>query len=146
MFNFYIKHHWFITFFGAFLLLVLSLIPSGPVNPLSWIQLLHIDKIAHVLAYSIWCFALLFSFYKQYKEPQLRYSLTLLPFFIAFVYGVIMELLQHTISADRVGEWPDVIANATGCLLGLLVFFGLKNWTNQKLNTYEKSQNTSSKH
>ena len=120
--------------------------PSGPVNPLSWIQLLHIDKIAHVIAYFIWCFALLFSFYKQYKELDLRYSLTLLPFLIASIYGVLMELLQHTISADRVGEWPDVIANTTSCVLSLLVFFGLKKWTNQKLIAYEKPENKSSKH
>lgn len=120
--------------------------PAGPSNPLSWIKLLHIDKVAHVLAYFIWSFALIFSFSKQYNLSVLRYTKTLLAFAIALLYGMLMEVLQATLSNDRVGEWPDVIANAVGCCLGLGVFFRVRKMYNLKFDTYEKSKNTPSKH
>ena len=146
MFRFYFNYHWFFSIFGAFLLLVLSLIPAGPLNPLSWIKVLHIDKVAHILAYFIWSFALIFSFSKQYKLSVLRYTKTFSAFTIALFYGMLMEVLQATLSSNRVGEWPDVIANSVGCCLGLVVFFRVRKMYNLKFNTYEKPENTASKH
>lgn len=120
--------------------------PAGPANPLSWINVMHIDKIAHVLSYFLWSFALIFSVSKQYNFSILRYIKAFLAFAIALLYGVLMEVLQATLSADRVGEWPDVIANAVGCCLGLVVFFRVRKMDNLKLDTYEKPENTPSKH
>lgn len=126
--------------------MVLSLMPAGPTNPLSWIKVLHIDKVAHVLAYLFWSFALILSISKQYNLSVLRYSRTLLAFAIALMYGGLMEVLQATLSTDRVGEWPDVIANAVGCCLGLVVFYRVRKMYNLELNTYEKPKNTPSEH
>ena len=90
-------------------------------------------------------FALIFSFSKQYNLSVLRYTITFPAFAIALMYGALMELLQFTLSNDRLGEWLDVIANAIGCSLGLVLFLWVGKTDNQKFDTYDKPKNTKSK-
>lgn len=146
MLKFYVNHHWYFSILGALILLVLSLIPSGPINPISWINILHIDKLAHIIAYSVWTFTLILSFSKQYYQLRLRFKKTLLAFTLALMYGILMEMLQATISVDRVGEWVDVVANGIGCIIGLVVFYKVSKTLNLKLHNHGQSQNQTSKY
>lgn len=76
------------------------------------------DKIYHVLAYAI-LVLVLFNFLdtKNLKHPIILSS------FIAVIYGIILEVLQHMVTATRVSDPYDVWANAVGVVTGVLTIF-----------------------
>ena len=75
----------------------------------------NIDKLYHLFAYFTLSSCWLFSFY---KKPSLKYIIIL----ICIIYGIIIEVLQDTLTLYRTGDYNDVLANTIGIILGLLVF------------------------
>ena len=73
------------------------------------------DKVYHLFAYFTLTICWLFSFY---KKPSLKFKIIT----VCIVYGIIIEVLQHTLTAYRTGDFYDVLANTTGILLGMIVF------------------------
>ena len=49
---------------------------------------------------------------------------------LAIVYGIIIEILQYTITTDRMAEFGDVLANTLGAFAGI----GLIRWVFSKKN------------
>lgn len=78
------------------------------------IQISNLDKWEHCFAYFILTFFWLLAFYKKQQK--------LLVVFCCILFGIIIEILQHTITNYRTGDYLDVIANSLGVLFGLLVF------------------------
>ncbi len=74
----------------------------------------NIDKIYHLVAYfgltSSWLFAL--------KKPKYKYKVLI----ACVLYGIILEVLQTTLTEYRAGELFDFLANSVGVLLALLIF------------------------
>jgi len=75
----------------------------------------NIDKLYHLFAYFMLSFCWLFSFY---KKPTLKYIIVI----SCIIYGIIIEVLQDTLTLYRTGDFKDVLANTVGIVLGLLVF------------------------
>lgn len=75
----------------------------------------NVDKLYHLFAYFVLSFCWLFSFY---KKPTLKYIVVT----SCIIYGIIIEVLQHTLTLYRTGDFKDVLANTVGIVLGLLVF------------------------
>lgn len=75
----------------------------------------NIDKLYHLFAYFTLSSCWLFSFY---KKPALKFIII----FFCIIYGIIIEVLQDTITLYRTGDFKDVLANTIGIVLGLLVF------------------------
>ncbi|WP_232457031.1 VanZ family protein [Polaribacter sp. SA4-12] len=75
----------------------------------------NIDKVYHLFAYFMLSSCWLFSFY---KKPALKYIIVI----FCVIYGIIIEVLQHTLTLYRTGDFKDVLANTLGIVLGLLVF------------------------
>jgi VanZ family protein len=98
-------------------LLVLSLIKV----PEYKVSVTHLDKWQHCFAYFVLSISWLIVFYKKKKKRFIVVCCILL--------GVIIEILQNTLTSYRTGDFYDVIANAIGVLLGLFVFnkFSKKN-------------------
>lgn len=78
------------------------------------IQISHIDKWQHSIAYFTLSISWLFSFYKK----KVKYLIIL----SCILFGIIIEVLQHTLTNYRTGDYLDVVANSIGVLLGLFVF------------------------
>ena len=74
----------------------------------------HLDKWQHCFAYFVLSISWLIAFYKKKKK--------LLVVVCCILLGVIIEILQSTLTSYRTGDSYDVIANSLGVLLGLLVF------------------------
>jgi VanZ family protein len=78
------------------------------------IDLQHIDKLQHSLAYFIlstsWLFAL--------QKKQRKYVIVICCIF----FGIVLEILQYAITNYRTGEYLDVLANSFGVILGVFVF------------------------
>jgi len=75
------------------------------------------DKIMHTFAY----FSLMLSWKFVFnKRRELRISIII--FFLLFLFGIVLELLQASLTTYRTADWRDVIANTIGLLMGLLMY------------------------
>ncbi|MGB0892095.1 MAG: VanZ family protein [Flavobacteriaceae bacterium] len=99
-----------ITFSIAFL----SLIKLGkqPIN------ISHLDKLEHLIAYFFLGISWLLSF-RKYKEFSYKNYLIVL---VCVFYGIIIEVLQTTLTTYREASVLDIVANTVGVLLALLFF------------------------
>jgi VanZ family protein len=103
----------YFTISWALVILVLSAMPG---RDLPRVDLLHADKLAHLVVYFV-LFVLL-SYWMHAKESQ--YSL-LKAFLIASVFGVLMEFMQDTFFPERFFDWADAAANSLGALFGIVI-------------------------
>ncbi|CAM1343030.1 VanZ family protein [Tenacibaculum aestuarii] len=90
---------------------ILSLIKLGK----SPVQINHFDKIKHAFAYFVLSFVWLIAL----RATKINKYLI---GFCCFFYGIIIEVLQVTITSHRSGEILDVIANTTGILIAYIVY------------------------
>lgn len=79
------------------------------------------DKVKHTLAYSILSFFWLLSCHLG-KINVKKLHLIL----IIIIYGVIIEVLQSSLTTYRTGDLLDILANSLGVLLGY-IFLKLVN-------------------
>ena len=75
----------------------------------------NVDKFYHLFAYFTLSITWLLSFY---KKPKLKYVIVIGCIF----FGIIIEVLQQTLTVYRTGDYMDALANTLGILLGLIVF------------------------
>ncbi|MCH4821944.1 VanZ family protein [Gramella lutea] len=80
------------------------------------------DKMLHAGAYLF--LALLWKLYFLFKDSDFqRYNSNLLwVATAAFLFGMLIEVLQGTLTSYRTPDWWDVLANSTGVLLAVLLF------------------------
>ncbi|WCO03709.1 VanZ family protein [Psychroserpens ponticola] len=74
------------------------------------------DKIYHLLAYAILTFLL----FNYIRTTQVKKAI-LLSASIAFVYGIIIEVLQSTLTDFRTPDYYDVLANTIGVVFIMLL-------------------------
>ncbi len=75
------------------------------------------DKFLHASAYVVLMISWLM--YTTYAPRKVKDGLL---FIILAVFGIIIELLQGSLTQSRTGDFLDVIANITGLIIGLLIF------------------------
>lgn len=67
------------------------------------------DKVVHFIFY----FVFVFIWYKAFLDRQ-KYLIAIT--ICAIIYGIIIEILQNTVTLNRSADILDVVANATGAL------------------------------
>jgi VanZ family protein len=85
-----------------------------PHNPTK-ITFENIDKVYHGIAYFTLSFSWLIAYHKKPKKKHLI-------IISCIIFGIIIELLQSTLTNYRTGEYLDVIANSSGILIALVIF------------------------
>ncbi len=109
-----------ITAFGySIALLILSLVKIGPVVPKLGSD--FDDKIYHAIAYIIMGFVWGVYFLRASIKNYLFQS-----FAIGALFGIIIEVLQVTITSYRSFDLFDILANVIGLCLGLVIVSVLK--------------------
>ena len=83
------------------------------------------DKIVHLIVFGILSFSMIWEKKKKIASKNTRSlkQVFLLTLLLSISYGAITELLQKNIFINRFGSIYDFIADAIGCVLGLIVFF-----------------------
>ena len=108
---------------AGFLLLILvmiaAMVPKLPFDDLA-MHFKITDKVMHIVAFTF--LAVWFS--GQYeKRSYWRIAMGLIAF------GVLIELIQGTVSYRR-SEWLDLVGNASGIVIGLIIaFIGIGGWS-----------------
>ena len=85
-----------------------------------------LDKVAHVIMYAGFAYACLWGYRKQFVSNGLAYKkrALLLTVIISIAYGGLTEIMQETITVlHRSGDWRDLIADAIGTVIGVLIFY-----------------------
>ncbi|WP_420321574.1 VanZ family protein [Flagellimonas sp.] len=84
----------------------------------------YADKVTHFTFYMI--FAILGClFLRERSRGNIKLGkATILMGFVAVFYGMLIEVLQYTLTADRMAEFGDVLANTFGAIVGV----GLIKW------------------
>ncbi|MFK5890231.1 MAG: VanZ family protein [Flavobacteriaceae bacterium] len=95
-------------------ILVFSLIPVKS-NLLGNVE--NSDKILHTTAYTFLSLSWFF-YFKPFKNIQKKGLIVL----GLFIYGIIIEILQSTLTTYRTGSFYDVLANSIGILIALISF------------------------
>lgn len=81
---------------------------------------LSLDKIVHILFNATLLF--LWLHYLNNIGRLKSWLVILVLFFLAIIYGIIIELLQKYFTTSRMADLWDVVANSIGCICGLVLF------------------------
>ena len=103
----FIQRHWLNL--GATLLVCIRALSLHPLNTLSEVP--GSDKTHHFVAYAALAFP------TALRKPR-RWPLIIFGFAL---YGGLIEMIQPHV--NRYGEWVDLLANACGLLLGVVLAF-----------------------
>ncbi len=100
---------------------VITILSLAPLETSSEWDIPYSDKVVHGVFYAV--FSALLGIYFL-KAPLFRKKgAVFLSFSISAIYGIVIEVLQDTLTEDRQGEWTDVLANLLGSLLGSLIVY-----------------------
>jgi VanZ family protein len=78
----------------------------------------HADKIVHFTFYFVACFlGILFLRERSQSNLSLKKSIVIM-LISTIAFGILMEILQHALTENRMGDYLDAIANTTGSLCG----------------------------
>ena len=104
---------------GAVYLIVIALLSLWPANSLPHVSLFSgADKLVHICMYpglsSLACWIY------DIGHQRIRFIYSLLA--AVFMYGVLMEILQHTMHNGRSFDFKDMIANLVGAIIGTLIY------------------------
>lgn len=84
------------------------------------------DKILHTSAYAVLFTVWKISFFLIAKN-NLSYKSTILKISVACIgFGMLIEVLQGTLTSYRQPDWLDVIANSSGVLTASVLFLALE--------------------
>lgn len=109
--------------FSTILILALSLIKT---DSLPKIEVKQIDKYFHATAYFFLTAAWFFVFCFQLKRKNNRTYLLILLF--VFLFGIIIEILQMTMTSYRSFDSFDILANMIGMVFFYLCFILIKRF------------------
>ncbi len=104
----------YIAIFITITITYLSLIKVGEAP----IKLAHLDKIEHAIAYFTLTLSWFFAVKKRGKSNRIFKIIIVL----CVIYGIIIEVLQATITSYRTGDYLDILANSIGVLLAAILF------------------------
>ncbi|CAH8281393.1 VanZ like protein [Mariniflexile fucanivorans] len=82
------------------------------------------DKIFHFLSYTVLAFLWYSTFYKAFnfeKKKALMYTAV-----FSIIFGIIIEILQGTLTSSRSADLYDVMANTIGVFLAVVII-SIKN-------------------
>lgn len=106
------------TLLLSLIILYLSLKDANELNKVQFLDIPNFDKFVHFCMY----FALMsVAIFETRKSPGRSPSLLLLALY-PFLFGVIMEILQKTITTTRSASIFDVIFNTIGILISVLIW------------------------
>ena len=82
------------------------------------IEISNIDKVYHAIAYFVLAVTWLLSFPVSKEKSTVKYTIA----FGCVFYGIVIEVLQTTLTTYRTASFLDVVANSVGVFMALLVF------------------------
>jgi VanZ family protein len=102
----------------ALLLLYLSLTNSEKFQKVPFVNLPFIDKIVHFGMYFVMMSVIILEHRKSLRNSRNLLFFALIP----LSYGILMEILQSTLTITRTGDFYDALADAAGILVSVFLW------------------------
>ncbi|MFK7747298.1 MAG: VanZ family protein [Kordia sp.] len=81
----------------------------------------YADKLVHGVIYFLVTAVWFFAFTRGITNEKLQKNALVISAVFAFVYGVVIEIVQETFIASRQGDWQDVLANTIGTIVAIII-------------------------
>ena len=102
----------------ALLLLYLSLTNSEKFQKSPLVNIPFMDKIVHFGMYFIMMSVIIIEHRKSLRNSGKLFLFALIP----LSYGILMEILQSTLTMTRTGDFYDALADAAGIIVSLVLW------------------------
>ena len=102
----------------ALLLLYLSLTNSEKFQKSPLVNIPFMDKIVHFGMYFIMMSVIIIEHRKSLRNSGKLFLFALIP----LSYGILMEILQATLTVTRTGDFYDALADAAGILVSIVLW------------------------
>ena len=119
----------FISWVVVITMLSLFSFPAMDFDPGSF-NVPYADKITHFIFYLVFGFVGCMSVRERTMGNLGLVKTTSVVLVLAIIYGILIEILQYTLTTDRMAELGDVFANTLGAFAGI----GLIRWVFSKKN------------
>jgi VanZ family protein len=113
----FLKYNWPSILWAAFIL-VICLMPGRHIPR---IHIPHFDKVVHTGIYMIFAILTYFGWTRQDSFQVLHHQTIIKILLLLSIYGLTVEVMQETLTADRHFELLDEVANITGTMIGTLI-------------------------
>jgi VanZ family protein len=110
------------TILVALIILYLSLANSQTFEKIPLVDIPDFDKVVHLGMYFVLMSVLIFENRKTLIKTSRLFLTGLIPLF----YGILMEILQSTITLTRSGSFFDALADAAGVLFSILLWIWIR--------------------
>jgi VanZ family protein len=107
----------------ALIIMYLSLASSHTFDKIPLINIPNIDKFVHFAMFFGLMSVIIFENRSKIKRPFYLFMTGLIPLF----YGILMEVLQSTLTTTRTGSFYDAMADGTGILASILICLWIKS-------------------
>jgi VanZ family protein len=115
----------------ALLLLFLSLTNAETFRKVQINRIPEFDKIVHFGMYFILMSVIIIEHRKNLSNPLNLFLLALIP----LSYGILMEILQLTLTSTRSGDFYDALADAAGVLASALLWLIIKSFSGKPVRS-----------
>ncbi|PJX22684.1 hypothetical protein CAP47_06545 [Psychroflexus sp. S27] len=105
------------------LILIASAIPALSLINISDLPKLKVksaDKLYHLIAYASLSFSVALH-YRNYKEKNISLKDFSGIFFLTILFGIVIEVLQESLTTYRTFDYFDILANTLGSFIGLVI-------------------------
>jgi len=107
---------------SALIIMYLSLTSSHTFDKVPLINIPNIDKIVHFVMY----FGLMSVIILENRTNLRNNRRLFLTGLIPLLYGILMEILQATVTVTRTASFYDALANSSGILVSILLWIWIK--------------------
>jgi VanZ family protein len=111
----------------ALVILLLSLLGSGTLEKVDFMDLTFTDKIAHFGMYFGFTSVIIYENRKKMMFSAIYIVAALIPFF----YGILMEFLQEFMTTTRSGNIYDVLFNTAGIIASISIWLLFRSHINR---------------
>ena len=112
----FLKYNWPSILWAAFIL-VICLMPGRHIPKVS---IPHFDKVVHTSIYMIFAVLTYYGWTTQTGFQTLHRHTLFKIIILLSIYGLTVEVMQETLTADRHFELLDELANACGSVIGAI--------------------------
>jgi VanZ family protein len=108
---------------SALVIMYLSLASSQSFDKVTFITIPHIDKIVHFGMY----FGLMSVIILENRKIIYKTGHLFLIGLIPLLYGIILEIMQSTLTLTRTGSFYDAFFNCAGILVSILLWLAVRS-------------------
>jgi VanZ family protein len=102
----------------ALLLLFLSMVNPGTFQEVNLANFPNFDKVVHFGMYFVMMSVIILEHRKNIRNPSSLFLMALFP----LSYGILIEILQATLTMTRSGDFVDALFDAAGILASVLLW------------------------